>query len=153
MTPDLAGVMNFEDLGNNSAKDFPAKDELTSNRVRIEKAAAFLERKAAFGFEVFGDGIADFVVLKIHMAAAAFAHGGLRADRDVQIGAALKTADASGFLGSGRARLWDLGRGRQSLLDAKVLPALFANTGVSGRGFLLLMSALRAWHGYFFGLH
>src|SRR5437773_2148157 len=76
------------------------------------------------------------------MAAAPLAHGGLCADRHLQIGAALETRDLPdlprAFLGAG---------GRfEDFLNADILAALFAGRGDGGARFRLLVTATRAGH-------
>src|SRR6266568_348736 len=74
------------------------------------------------------------------MAAAPFAHGGLRADRHVQLGAALEARDLPHL----RRTFLRAGSRFEDFLNADVLAALFAGRGDGGARFRLLMAATRA---------
>ena len=80
------------------------------------------------------------------MAAAAFAHGGLRSGRDFQFGAALETTDLPQFDGR-LGRFWDLRSLRRLFFQSEVGAAFFADGGVAAAGFLLDMAALGASRG------
>src|SRR5207302_1449502 len=82
----------------------------------------------AFGFEIFGNRTGDVVITQVDVAAAAFAHRGLCADRHLQLGAALEADELPQLLRTDRRS----GGGLEDSLNADVLPALFAGGGVGG---------------------
>src|SRR5713101_5500699 len=147
---DLRPRMDFQGaLGRPLPQQPPLEDAFAGDRVRVEEKASGFDQEAAFGPEVFGNGVGNLVVPQIHVAAAPLAHGGLRRERHFQFRRAFETGDASGLT---RRRLRPRGR-TEDLLHAKVLVALLANGGVGARRFGLGVPALRTSYRYLARLH
>ena len=90
------------------------------------------------------------IIAKIDMAAATLAHRGLGRDRHVELRAATETADAPQFT----LRFDDLvGRCLSKVGEPEILPALFADRGISCRRLQLSVSALRTSDGHFRRFH
>ena len=174
---DLRGAMNLQRVGVELAEELALEDGFTRDGVGVEQAACLLQDDPALGAEVFRERVGDVVILQIHMSAATLAHGGLRRGRNLQFHTALEADDslhaapqfrrgggagrlsrAGYFLKNTRTCAGQLrsgcGRGGTSrLIQAEVLAALLANSGVGRRGFALGVPATRARHRSFLRLH
>src|SRR5690606_8065239 len=112
----------------------------------VEDVTFGFNYKRALGFEIFGYGVGDAVILQIHVTAAPFAHGGFGADGHFEFSAAI---EAGNFFVRDRA-LDRFATGLEDFLDAKMLSALFTD-GRDGRTRLaLLVAATGADHQHLF---
>ena len=86
----------------------------------------------------------DLIIAQVHMAAAAFAHGGLGSGGDFQFGSALETADPS-QLDGGLGGFRDLGGSfRRIFFETEMGAAFLADGGVTAARLLLDVTALGA---------
>src|SRR5206468_7394036 len=82
----------------------------------------------------------------VQVAAAALAHGRLRGGRNLQLCAALKTGHPLQWTRRFGLRPGGSRRGPTHLLEAKMLPALFADRRISARRLALGVAALGTRH-------
>lgn len=130
-------------MGDDLANETPFDDRLADQRIGIEDVAFFFDNQASVSAKVFRNRLCDLIVAQVHMAAAAFAHGGLGGGRDVQFGSALETTDAPQL--DGWLRGFGNFRGRPGLFfffETKVGAASFANRGIGALRLLLDVAAL-----------
>src|SRR5881409_2372797 len=140
---DVRGRINRQgSFGGQFAQELPFDDGVAHDDLGVEDVTFRFDDELAFGFEISGNGVGDVIVAQVDMAAAPLAHGGLRADRHLQVGAALEAGDFPDL----PRTLWRAGGRFEEFLNADVLAALFAGRGDGGARFRLLVAATRAGH-------
>ena len=101
---------------------FPPNDDLAGDGFGVENVTFWLNYEPALGFEIFGGGVVDVVIVQIQITAALLAHGGLGAGGNIQFRAALEANDPPQIQ---RARDFFLRR-VESFLNVEMPATLFA---------------------------
>src|ERR1700690_4261156 len=88
-----SGINRQRTFGNQFAMEFSPDDRVTDDALGVENVAFELNDERALGFEVFGEGAGDAVIVQVHVLAAPLAHRGFGGGWYDQFGAAFEAGD------------------------------------------------------------
>jgi len=143
---DLRGAVDGEGFFRGDlAKQAALEGDIAGDDLGVEDVDGGFDDEAALGLEVFGGGLVEGVILQIHVAAAALAHGGLGAGGDIEFRTALEAGDVLEVGGD----LLAFGRRAEQLLQSEMPVAFLADGGEGSAGFELQVAAMRAGHLHF----
>ena len=127
-------------LGHELADEAAFEHDFADVRVGVQQISLFFDHQPAMGPKILRDRLSDLIIGQVHMAAAFFAHGGFRRRGHLQVGPAVEATD----LLLRDERLSRLDRASGLFLDAEMLLAFLADSGVSAARLGLHVAALGA---------